>query len=312
MHFVKSNLVFAFLVLVASTRLISSHTLIKQAKEDKSLVASTDSNTSSAKAETSSSGSVKETRSAKIEKYLDKNNKIISFDAPSQPELSQQQQPNNNQSSDLITNEIWDDAQTRPYLLPEPVKTIVQATTRFALAQTSVTRHLTIDGAMSIINDAFYLLARPAVLVKVMKFLSALLASSLGASLFLPELMDLIWHKPPTSLLQLDSHLYGNLIESRAMHFLSSSASNGHFMDSEPNSTDSQSCHEKAIRSLSETMDCLMPQTSKALICFFRNNFASSLETIRAHNLGRAFASGFKDYNCTLTSKMRSNNQMRK
>lgn len=300
-----SKLVFASAALIAIMQLISGHSITnqQQQQQQQEQAAAVINQTQAP------SSSLKEIRSPKIDKYLDKNNKIISFDSSVQPELVQHHSNSNsnlnqNQSSlDLLTNEIDDDAQTRPYLLPEPVKTIVQATTRFALAQTSVTRHLTIDGAMSILNDAFYLLARPAVLVKVMKFFSAMLASSLGASLFMPELMDIIWRRPPTSLLQLDSHLYGNLIESRAMHLTSPNANLITTSDLQESENAIASCHEKSVRYLSETLDCMMPQTSRALICFVRNNFASSLETMRSHGLGRAFASGFKDYNCTLASK---------
>lgn len=199
------------------------------------------------------------------------------------------------QDPDFKENEIMYNEDQPDYLLPEPYKSIAQTTTRFALAQAALPEHVTIEGAMSVLNDAFYMLARKEVLMKVFKVLSTLIASSLGAALLAPDLMRVIWRQP-SKILDLDQHLHGGFSEARVMQ-LANSTSEQVFQSV---GLEARVCRERSVCYMGEILHCWLPRSSEAIIRFAKRNFApNSGQLFRSHPLGRAFLLGFVDRNCS-------------
>lgn len=199
------------------------------------------------------------------------------------------------EDSEFKENEINETISSqKPYLLPEPLKTIAQTTTRFALAQTPLPDHMTIDGTMDILNDAFYLLAKPEIMMKMFKLSGVVIASSMGAALIAPELVDTIWRKP-SSLLSLDQYFNETVIESRVMSIANTTTD--HVFESV--GLNARVCRERSICYLGEIFHCWAPKTSDALIRFAERNFSSSSNALKTHPLVKAFLLGFVDHNCS-------------
>lgn len=185
----------------------------------------------------------------------------------------------------------------KPYLLPEPYKSLVQTTARYALAQTGVPNHINIDTAMSMLNDAAYLLFKPGNLLRAVKVASVLLASSLGLSIFVPggsKFVESLWRDPASSL-DLDSYLTNGVSERSVLDVVSSKT------DEAFNRVgiEAQICREKSLCHIGEILRCFFPTSSQSILKFSRENFSSNSEKLRELPLAQAFLSGFVDRNCT-------------
>lgn len=212
---------------------------------------------------------------------------------------------NQNEIDDSGTSSSWDPNQR--YILAEPFKSLVQTTTRYALAQTTMPNHMSIDTAMSLLSDVAYFLSKPINMLKAMKLVTIFIASSLGLYM-VPGGSDFIgslWQNPSDAL-NLDNYLSNGLSERSVLDVVSART------DEALSSVglEANFCREKSLCHLGEILHCFLPNTSQTIIKFARENFSSNSNGLKEHPMTRAFVTGFVDRNCTRISAANQGNRM--
>ena len=180
-------------------------------------------------------------------------------------------------------------------VIVEPYKSIIQTTARFALAQTQVTKHINIDTAMNLLNDAGYLLSKPVILLKVLKIAAVTLATFLATLFFFPgahKFAETAWENPMNAL-NLDRYLTNGLQERSVLAALGSKTdetlSRVGLQDN--------SCRQRSLCYLGEIVKCSFPNTAETVTKFASDNFSNI--GFKDNVYARAFISGFVDRNCT-------------
>ena len=180
-------------------------------------------------------------------------------------------------------------------LIAEPYKSIIQTTTRFALAQTKITKHLNIDTAKNLLNDASYLLSRPIVLLKALKFIAVTLATFMATVFFFPgahKFAETLW-QDPTNALNLDRYLTNGLQERSVLAALGSKTDETLSRVGLQDNT----CRQRSLCYMGEMVKCTFPHTTETVTKFVSENFSNT--GAKENVYARAFISGFVDGNCT-------------
>lgn len=86
-------------------------------------------------------------------------------------------------NNDVDSNDIDDDR----IQVNEPFKTMIITSTKFALAQTRLPKYMQIDTAITILNNFAYMMSKPAVLIKVVKFVGVAITTIISATFFFPQ-----------------------------------------------------------------------------------------------------------------------------
>lgn len=164
--------------------------------------------------------------------------------------------------------------------ISEPYKLLLETTTKFALAQTKVTKVVNLDTAVRILGDLGSIALRPTVLVKLVRALASAFAVLFTTTFFFPStyyFMEAVW-KNPIDTLSLDK-LASNADEALSRMGLRDTR-----------------CREQSICHMGEILRCSFPQTSDALIKFGSENLSNA--AIKEHPYPKAFILGFVDRNC--------------
>lgn len=216
------------------------------------------------------------------------------------------ERPATNKRTDPANKEDWhenhipDDQTKHPDIdtritLSEPYKSIIQTTTRFALSQSRITKHLNIDTAMNLLNEVARFLSKPIVLLKTLKVAAVTLATILVTLFLFPgasRFADAAW-QDPVNAFNLDRYLTNGLQERSILEALGSrtdeTLSRVGLQDG--------SCRQRSLCYLGEIAKCSFPHTADTITKFVSENFAES--NIKDNIYARAFISGFVDRNCT-------------
>lgn len=191
---------------------------------------------------------------------------------------------------DTSQNEIDDRIQ-----VGEPIKSLLQTTVRFALAQTKLTKHMNIDMAMEVINGASFLLAKQKILIRVVEFAAFVVVSLIIVSILFPSslrLIEAVW-RDPVNTLNLDRYLSNGVHESSVLGLVGAKTDDL----LKRVGLDHSTCRYRSICYIGEILKCTVPQTAESLTKFFSDNFSSS--SLKEHGWVKAFSSGFVDQNCT-------------
>ena len=209
---------------------------------------------------------------------------------------NQQAASNSTGENQTSFNEIENNDDDQRIIIVEPYKSLLQTTTRFALAQTQVTQHMNIDTAMNLLNQIAYSLAKPIILLRVIKSIVVLLASLMTTAFFFPgaqKFLEAVW-RDPNEAFQLDRYMR-NGIQGRSVL-----AAIGSSTEETLNRVGLQdySCRERSLCYIGEILKCSFPDSSEKVTNFVTENLSSSAGKENVY--ARAFVSGFVDRNCTL------------
>lgn len=209
-----------------------------------------------------------------------------------------QAQTNNASANEIASqqeNEISSAAAEPRIHLVEPYKSMVETATRFALAQTKLSNHVSIDFSVHILKEVGFKLSKISNLVKLIKYVAISAVSILVTSFFFPGLakfFDSMWNDPVNTL-NLDRYLTNGLSERSVIGILGSK-------------TDSMlkqvglsefSCRQRSICYFGEVLRCSSPRTAEALIKFGSDHFANT--SLSSNPTVKSFLSGYVDRNCT-------------
>jgi len=158
-------------------------------------------------------------------------------------------------------------------IIVEPYKSLIQTTARFALTNTNVGKHLDIDIVMNFLNDAGYLIAKPVILFTVAKVVTVLVGILSLGLFFLPgapQFLEAAW-KNPAKTFGLKKYLSNGVYERSILKALNSRteellASVG---------LDDETCRQKSICHVGETIMTMMPQKTKTAVDFLQENFSN-------------------------------------
>lgn len=177
----------------------------------------------------------------------------------------------------------------------EPYKSMLQTTARFALAQTKVSNHVNIDTAMDLLNDAGYMLSKPANLFRVIKVVASLITILITTTFFFPgahKFISAAWRNPVNAL-NLDKHLSNGINEKSMLDIIGSKTDDAlgriGLQDS--------SCKQRSLCYMGEILKCSFPETANSITRFTSDNFSNT--GIKENVYAKAFISGFVDRNCT-------------
>lgn len=203
-------------------------------------------------------------------------------------------------AEDYINNEIDDRIQ-----LHEPFKSMLQTTARFALAQTQLPNHVNIDTAMSLINKAGFMLAKPSNLAKAIRMIGSVLAIFLATSFFFPGANEFVanaWRNPAHTF-NLDRYLTNGISENSVFAAINSKT------DETMNRIGLQrhSCREQSLCYTGEILKCTFPKTSELVTKFAKDNFSNT--GFSENRYASAFLSGFVNENCTKFNSIEMRNE---
>ena len=86
--------------------------------------------------------------------------------------------------------------------ISEPYKSLLETTAKFALAQTKVTKIVSLDTAVQVLGDITSVVLKPAVLFKLARVLASMFAVIFTTTFFFPStynVMEQIWRDPADS-----------------------------------------------------------------------------------------------------------------
>lgn len=178
-------------------------------------------------------------------------------------------------------------------VIAEPYKSLIQSTTRLALAQTTIPNHVGLETMMSLLTDATNMLIKPGNLLVAIKLIFALLIPVLGLAILLPggpTFLMSVWQDP----LNLDTFYRTRIADDRTLSVVSLSTEE--FIQRVGLSN--KKCRERSVCHFGQLIRYLAPETSQSLIKFARSNLSSSSSEFRKHSLVRAFILGFVDREC--------------
>lgn len=193
----------------------------------------------------------------------------------------------------LKENEI--DYDEKSIDIGEPYKSLLKTTARFAIAQSKLSNHFNLDTMMNLLSDATYYLARPVILIKLLKLLVPLVFSLTITIMLVPGGHSFInsLYRDPMNTLNLDRYFTNGVSEKSVLSIL------GTKTDETLSRVGLQdtSCRERSLCYMGEILRCSLPTTSESITKFASENFANS--EIKDYVFARAFISGFVDRNCT-------------
>jgi len=234
-------------------------------------------------------------------KEIQINRQVTKRMAPQQQQNSSQDEASRRQESGKLSeelirqNEIGGDNDNDRITIVEPYKSIIQTTTRFALAQTKIAKHVNIETAMNFLNDAGYFLSKPVVLFKTLKMIAVTLATLLATMFFFPGAHRFAETaiNDPLEALNLDRYLTNGLQERSVL------AAIGSKTDETLSRVGLQddSCRQRSLCYMGEILRCSFPHTSESVTKFASEHFSNT--NIKDNVYARSFISGFVDRNCT-------------
>lgn len=178
-------------------------------------------------------------------------------------------------------------------LINEPYKSLIQTTTRFALAQSGVSRHVDIETVMDIVNDTGYMLSRPSVFSKAKKVATVAVVTALTVVFFFPNSI-----KHPDEVLRKGTKVFGQMFPNGILD-----ESVIRTLGSRPDDLierfglASNSCREHMLCRTGQFLATTFPQSSNSLIKFAKENLSS--RKYRENRYIDVFLSGFADRNCS-------------
>lgn len=158
-------------------------------------------------------------------------------------------------------------------LISEPYKSLIQTTTRFALSNTQISKHVNVDIVMNFLNDAGYMLAKPIVLLSVVKAVAVIVGTLMLGVFFLPgapQFIEAAWRNPIKAF-GFKKYLSNGMYEKSVLAVLNTRTEEllarlG---------LDNDGCRQKSLCHVGEMIRTAMPQKSKAAVKFWRENFAN-------------------------------------
>lgn len=175
-------------------------------------------------------------------------------------------------------------------IIAEPYKSMLETTAKFALAQTKVTKIVSLDTAVQVLSDVTSIILKPAVLFKLARVLASIFAVVFTTAFFFPStynLMEHVWKDPAESLnldrLADEGSVIG-LLGARTDEVLTRLG------------LKDNRCREQSICHIGEMLRCSFPQTSETLIKFSQKNLSTA--AIKEHPYAKAFSLGFVEQNC--------------
>lgn len=240
-----------------------------------------------------------------LEPKIEDRNKFLLPGSQNNVEAPDNQNSNNKVSSGLDNDESLkvngaqheaNDDENR-IVLTEPYKSLIQATARLAVAQSSLTDYVTVDTAMDVISDAGYALSKPSTLSRVFKAVVIAIASLAASALVLPgSLMRSLdaTIRNPERLLKLDQYLPSGLSKMNILGLLHQK--NEDFMARF--GLNDGVCREQTVCQVGELVRCTFPRTSNVTISFIKENL--SRPKYKNNKYLNAFLSGFMEQNCSV------------
>jgi hypothetical protein len=193
-------------------------------------------------------------------------------------------------------NETGYDGDESRIVLVEPYKSLLQATTRFAVAQSSLTGYVNVDTAMDVISDAGYALSKPAILMSAFKIVAIIIATVTAGAFLVPaslvHALDVSFRNPDR-LLRIDRYLPDNFNKMDIVRLLNEKSDEL----LERFGLNDSACREQTVCQVGELLRCTFPKKSKIFINFISENV--SRPKYRSKKYFSAFLSGFIDQNCT-------------
>lgn len=179
--------------------------------------------------------------------------------------------------------------------VPDVYKTLLQTSTRFALAHTKLSKHVDLDTAMDVLSSAGYMLSKPSVLIKTVEAAAVGIVIMLAITFLSPnsyKLIESAW-RDPANTFNLDRYLSNGLTEKSVLATIGSKTEDVLARVG----LQAMSCQERSICYVGEMINCTFPKTAETLSKFAQDHFPNS--GIKDYRLAKAFISGFTDRNCT-------------
>lgn len=224
-----------------------------------------------------------------------------------QPTLSVPQQDSNNNSSNDYANldaeatatnrivQIGFDGDQNTIKLAEPYKSLVQTSARFAIAQSGITRHMDMDTAMQMLNDAGYMLSKPANLIKVAAGAVITMTLFLMTCFFSPEVLKSFERAAWTDPSKVYTEYYTSIPfgAPRSWEYLDSQ-----LVRELPNLSGlaDHSCRLLTVCRSSQLLREFAPQATQAPAEFLAKYLSKS--SYRENKIFDAFISGYVEVNC--------------
>lgn len=192
---------------------------------------------------------------------------------------------NSSDTNEIDTNTERDDV----IQVAEPYRYMIQSTARFALTQTNIVRHISIDTAMDLLSTLAFLLARPKILIGMVGTAAAAIVSLIFITVFSPasfKFIEEVWKHP-------SMFLSNGLEERSVMSIVRMQTEN---LINKLGLSD-EICRKKSFCFAGELIRSCYPRASKKLAKFAAENI-SAPEIIDNPSV-KAFVSGYMHQNCT-------------